>query len=137
MDVRNCRGCGRLFNYVGGQNICPACKEELEKKFSDVKEYVRENPNCTINEISEANDVTTNQIKQWIREERLQFAEDSNIGIECELCGADIRTGRYCEKCKQKIAGGFEESIMKKVDPTATDKRRDDNKNSGMHFIQK
>ena len=32
MNVRNCRNCGRLFNYIAGAPVCPACKDELEKK---------------------------------------------------------------------------------------------------------
>ena len=27
MDVRNCKGCGRLFNYYGGVPLCKACKD--------------------------------------------------------------------------------------------------------------
>ncbi|MCF0132075.1 MAG: flagellar protein [Pseudobutyrivibrio sp.] len=134
MDVRNCRGCGRLFNYLSGPDICPVCRDEIEKKYNNVKDYIRDNPGKNINEIAEDNGVTTSQIKQWIREERLQFSEDSSVGIECELCGANIRTGRYCEACKQKIAGKFEESIMKKVDPTPTDTRRKSESNK-MRFI--
>ena len=33
MDVRNCKKCGKLFNYVSGPMICPLCKEELEEKL--------------------------------------------------------------------------------------------------------
>ena len=36
MDVRNCKTCGRLFNYMGGAPLCPECKAALEKKFEDV-----------------------------------------------------------------------------------------------------
>ena len=36
MDVRNCKECGRLFNYIGGQRLCPACKDKLEEKFAQV-----------------------------------------------------------------------------------------------------
>ena len=82
MDVRNCRNCGRLFNYIGGPNICQACRDEAEKKFANVKEYIQDNPRSSMQEISDANDVTTNQIRQWIREERLQFSDDSPIGIK-------------------------------------------------------
>lgn len=36
MDVRNCRQCGRLYNYIGGSmyNLCPDCIDKLEKKFT-------------------------------------------------------------------------------------------------------
>ena len=38
MDVRNCKGCGRLFNYYGGVPLCKACKDKLEEKFQEVKD---------------------------------------------------------------------------------------------------
>ena len=42
MNVKNCRKCGKVFNYIGGMPICPQCREELEKKFDTVKEYIIE-----------------------------------------------------------------------------------------------
>lgn len=104
MDVRNCRSCGRLFNYYGGAPICKGCKDQLEQKFQQVKEYLRQNPNAPIQAVSDDNDVSVKQITQWVREERLTFSDDSPIGIECENCGATIKTGRFCERCKNKMA---------------------------------
>ena len=48
MEVMNCRNCKRLFNYITGPMICPACKDKLEKKFGEVKQFIRENPNKNI-----------------------------------------------------------------------------------------
>lgn len=107
MNVRNCRKCGRIFNYVVGPTICPSCREKIEAKFSDVKEFVRGNKGASIPEIATECDVEIQQIQQWIREERLVFAEDSPIGIECESCGTMIKTGRFCEKCKAALAQGL------------------------------
>jgi len=107
MDVRNCARCGKIFNYITGQPICMDCKKELEKKFAEVKQYLRENPRSSIHDVAEANQVDNRQIKQWIREERITFAEDSLVGIECEHCGTQIRTGRFCAKCKSEMAGNL------------------------------
>ena len=109
MDVRNCRMCGKLYNFIGGpyRNLCPNCIEKMEKKFDEVKEYIEEHKAATINEVSEECDVSSRQIEQWIREERLRIAEDSPIGIRCERCGATIRSGRFCERCKNKIANNL------------------------------
>ncbi|SHJ14926.1 flagellar protein [Pseudobutyrivibrio xylanivorans] len=133
MEVRNCKTCGRLYNYLGGPNICEACRADLEKKFQNTKEYIRENPRANIQEISEANEVTPQQIRQWIREERLQFADDSPVGIECEICGATIRTGKYCENCKNKTADALAKSIEKPQAPPPVQKPKKENK---MRFIQ-
>lgn len=105
MDVKNCRSCGRLFNYLAGPYLCEACRNAMEEKFLEVKEYIRENKDANITQISEDCDVTVKQIKQWVREERLILSEGSNVYIECENCGAAIRTGRFCEDCKTKMRG--------------------------------
>ena len=54
MDVRNCRSCGKMFNYVSGPFICPACKEELEKKFQEVKKYIQDNRGVGVKDVAEA-----------------------------------------------------------------------------------
>lgn len=104
MDVRTCRSCGRIFNYLQGPSICPNCRKKLEDKFTEVREFVRANESATMSEISEAMDVSVKQIRQWVREERLTFTENSAVGIECESCGVMIRTGRYCDKCRNNLA---------------------------------
>lgn len=116
MNVRNCRICGRIFNYVTGVPICPACKEEREAKFQEVKQFVYDNKGAGIHEIAEHCHVETSQIRQWIREERLTFADDSPVGINCEICGAMIKTGRFCEKCKKEMATQLG-SVTKKNEP--------------------
>ena len=137
MDVRNCRGCGRLFNYLQGPHLCPACMQKLEEKFSQVKDYLEDNPHATIPEIAKDNEVSTRQIEQWIREERLSFSDDSPIGIACEVCGATIRTGRYCERCKNDLAnrlGGMYGSRSSTVD---ADKIRERREKARMRFLDK
>lgn len=103
MDVRNCRKCRKLFNYIGGQPICPSCKEELEKTFQVVKKYIQDNRNATVSQVAEACEVEESQIRQWVREERLMFAEGSVSGIGCETCGTPITSGRFCAKCKAEM----------------------------------
>lgn len=103
MDVRNCKECGKLFNYLSGPSLCPACMKKLDDKYSIVKEYIYENPGASIQQVSEENDVSVGQLKKWVREERLAFSDDSLVGLECENCGTMIRTGRFCKNCKDKM----------------------------------
>lgn len=107
MNVRNCRTCGRIFNYVAGSILCQGCREKMEKKFQEVKEYIRQNPGVGISEVSEACDVEPSQIRQWLRDERLEVTEDSAVFLNCESCGAPIRCGRYCERCKTEVMTGL------------------------------
>lgn len=135
MDVMNCRNCGRIFNALrAGERLCPACRDKLEKKFQEVKEYLRENPKTPLEVIATDNDVSVKQLKQWVREERLVFAADSPVGIECEMCGAMIRSGRFCENCKNNLADGLSKSIEKPKEPEIVHKKKSDG--NKMRFLQ-
>lgn len=107
MELMNCRNCKRLFNYITGERICPGCREALEQKFGEVKNYIRENPGKNINEVAEGCETTVKQIKIWVREERLSFTDDSLVGLECERCGKLIHSGRFCATC----AGGLADAM--------------------------
>ena len=135
MNVKNCRRCGKIFNYIGGQPICPTCREDIEKKFNTVKEYIRENPKASIPQICEECEVDTSQLQQWIREERLVFADDSPVGIPCEGCGTMIHTGKYCEKCKADLAKGLSQSIAK-PDAPKPEPKKDLRNNPAMRFLK-
>lgn len=107
MNVRNCRKCGALFNYAMGAIICPKCREEVEVKFKEVKAYIQSHPGAGIQETSRECEVEVGQIQQWIREERLEFSNDSMVMLNCESCGQPIRSGRFCDSCKNSLANGF------------------------------
>lgn len=124
MDVKNCKECGRLFNYITGPRLCSECRQKLEDKFVEVRNYIMDNPRATIPEISEANEVSIQQIHQWVREERLIFTDDSMVTLDCESCGAPIKTGRFCEKCKSDMAKGLG-NLYKKEQPVIQKRERD------------
>ncbi len=115
MDVRNCRTCGKLFNYLSGPPICPTCANALDKKFEMVKEYIYDHPRVGIKEVSEECEVSVAQITQWIREERLTFAEDLMIGLDCEGCGVTIRTGDFARHVKIGLQKDLKVYILKKT----------------------
>ena len=131
MDVRNCKKCRKLFNY-NGNPLCPQCNKEMEDKFSDVKAYIRENPTSSISVVAEETDVPVQQIKQWIREERLTFTKDSGVVITCENCGKPILTGRYCGECKRSMTNSFEGLYVEKA---PAQKKKDGS--AKMRFINK
>lgn len=137
MEVKNCKGCNRLFQYIGGAPLCPACKEALEDKFAQVKEYIYQNPGTSIAQVAEANDVSVKQIKQWIREDRLVLSEPTEDGIVCEQCGVPICSGRYCEKCKTKIATELGSVLNRPSSPSSTSgsNRRTEKTGNKMRFL--
>ena len=137
MNVRNCRKCGKLFNHIAGAPICPACKEKLEEVFQEVKKYIRENRTADIREVSEACNVEATQIQQWIREDRLEFTEDSPVKLPCENCGAMIRSGKYCEKCKREMANNLSSVIEKPKKPVVQDRKKVQTTENKMRFLDR
>lgn len=104
-DVKNCKRCGRVFNYLGGYQLCPMCKKQDEDDFKRVKDYLYENPGATISHIAGELSISVEKIKRFLREGRLEIAEgDANLFLECEMCGKAIKTGRFCVECERTLA---------------------------------
>ena len=137
MNVRNCARCGRMFNFVANEQICPNCKKKEEDSFQRVKEYIQENPHCGLKEVSDECEVSTKLIKQWIKEERLEFSGGGGIALNCEGCGAPITTGRFCDKCKASMMSGLKDTAKsmapKPAAPAASQKPEG---KGGMRFIR-
>ncbi len=126
MEVKVCKNCRRLFNYVYGPELCPDCSKivskeneisagketafmlrplgrEEEDKFEKVKDYILAHPRASIVQIAEANDMLPTKLLDWVREDRLAFSDESaNAWFTCEKCGAKIKSGRFCCRCKPR-----------------------------------
>ncbi len=132
MNVRNCKSCGRLFNYIAGPPICPECKDQIEKKFQKAKEFVRNTAHATVSMVAEEVEVSEQQVKQWIREERLVFSDATVAGVTCEVCGEPITTGRFFAKCKNQVMNDLNGAIKKPDAPVVKKKERE---NPRMRFL--
>ncbi len=102
MNLKNCSRCGKIYNYDGFK-ICYNCRKSDEKDFKIIKEYLHEYPGANISEVSEGTGVDSKKIIEFLRDGRLEIAEGGNLILECEKCGASIRTGRFCDKCANSI----------------------------------
>ncbi|MCI8372499.1 MAG: flagellar protein [Lachnospiraceae bacterium] len=137
MDVRNCKSCGRLFNYTG-KSICPECLKKKDDDFVAVKAYIRENPTVGIADVAEATDVSVNQIRQWIREERLILTEAcAEAGINCEGCGRPIQTGRLCKSCKGQMSRDLNQAFVATPKPSGDDPSIKSKKGDRMRYLSK
>ena len=128
MNIRNCKNCGRIFNYVAGVHLCQPCKEKMEEKFQEVKEYIRSNPGVGIREVSEACDVDPGQIRQWLREDR------SPIFLNCDKCGAAIRSGKFCDKCKANMTSDLK-SVLKESRPVKKEPEKPEKEKPRMRYL--
>ena len=102
MEMRNCKKCGKVFASIGDK-ICPDCKREEDELFIKVKEYIYEHPHASIKEIAAETEVDEEIILRYLREGRIEVAEDSVSTLTCEKCGKVIRTGKYCVDCQKKL----------------------------------
>lgn len=133
METMTCKLCKRLFNYISGDRLCPNCQKEMEDKFADVKEYIYTHHNATIQEVSKELEVPVQQIQKWIRDERLSLSEESPFSIQCESCGAAIKTGRFCNNCKKRLENGFESLYRKEP----VQKKKQTHEKEKMRFINR
>ena len=95
----------------------PGMHAKVRREILTGKRLLEDNPHATIPEIAKDNEVSTRQIEQWVREERLYFSDDSPYGIGCERCGKIIKTGRFCDSCRNDMANTFQNAYQKKEAP--------------------
>lgn len=115
MNIRNCKECGRLFQYDGISKLCYRCRKKDDEDFRIVKDFLYENPKETITVVSEETDVSEEKILRYLREGKLEIVgENPGILLDCESCGKAIRTGRYCEKCAQNMERGLKSGFERK-----------------------
>ena len=138
MNLKTCDHCKRIFDSVLGNSVCPDCYTGKEMTFKMVRHYIRSHPDSNIFEVSRACNVEIEQIREWIKEERIEYTKDSQMGIECERCGTLIRTGKYCADCKRKVVTTL--SSAYKEQPSHEEKSddlRSLSKNEKMRFLNK
>jgi len=111
MEMRNCPRCGKIFAYVR-TNLCPACAQKDEEEFKIVRNFIAKNPGVDIITVSQETGVEEEKIIRYLKEGRIYNASpNTKIKIECELCGALIPHGRYCNACIEKLTKGLRKTI--------------------------
>ncbi|SES84159.1 flagellar operon protein TIGR03826 [Natronincola peptidivorans] len=125
MELRNCVSCNRTFAY-NGSDLCSRCGNTDEDDFKKVKEYLYDNPGASIIEVSEATDVSEKKILRFLRENRIEIKEEDNMLLDCERCGASIRSGRFCDSCagdlKKELSKALKTNENEKEAPKKTNK---------------
>ncbi|MCX8129899.1 MAG: MerR family transcriptional regulator [Clostridia bacterium] len=135
-DVRNCRRCGKIYNYIGGAPICPVCREMDEEDFKKVKEYLYKNPGATLSEVSTVLEISVEKIKGYLKEGRLEIINnEGNLVLECESCGKAIKTGRFCDECSKGLAKDFQ-STASQMSSSASQAEAA-KKSIGMRYLNK
>ncbi len=103
-EIRYCKSCKKMFQYVTGPMLCPVCKKKDDEEFDKVRKFLRDYPGANMREVSDNTGVSPNKISRWLREERLEVSADSPVALNCEKCGVRIRSGRFCVECSKGLA---------------------------------
>jgi hypothetical protein len=73
MSLSNCVRCGKLFaQHRMSDMACENCSTRHEKEFTLCRDYLRDHPTATLNELSVNTGVSLHILASWIREGRLQ-----------------------------------------------------------------
>lgn len=134
IKVDVCHACKKMFENPYDRDLCPICSKAMEDKFDGVRKYIRSNKTAGVHDVSEACAIPKRQILKWIREERLYFAEGSDVGVPCLQCGLIIQTGKYCNSCKTKLSKDLRGVLVHKVDDDIETNKSNKNK---MRFLNK
>ena len=109
--------------------------KKLEEKYNEVRQYISENRGVSIMQVSREMDVSVEQIKAWIREDRLQLDEAGDPEFCCLQCGVPIRSGKYCDHCKSRVLNNLNSAYHKeRVIETPQRSYNNDEKNR-MRFL--
>lgn len=129
-DIRNCPRCGKIFSYLRSP-ICPNCQQEEEAEFQIVKQYIYDYPGVNMAVVAQETGVSIEKIMRFLREERLELTSDSdNLILECERCHVPIKSGRFCDSCKNDLDKGFKKEfgIGQKKEPAPLPKKATEEK---------
>lgn len=106
---RTCKQCEGVMVYKGvGEYQCEECGFIDYDDYGKVRLYIEEHHGATAAEIEAAVGVSQRTIRQMLRESRIEVAEGSRSFLHCEICGKEIRSGRYCPECETKVHRGLE-----------------------------
>lgn len=110
---RSCAKCGGSdIEYMGvGEYKCKNCGTLMYDDFGKVRNYLEEHRGATQNEVSRETGVSMDVIRHLLREDRIEIAANSGVYLQCEICKAPIRSGKYCNDCAKKLEHMKKEEI--------------------------
>ena len=105
-----CKECEGVMVYKGvGEYHCVLCGHVDFDDYGKVRGYLEEHKGATAIDIEQATGVSQRSIRKMLRDSRIEVAENSKTFLRCEICGKDIRSGRFCLECEIKAHRKLEE----------------------------
>ena len=108
----NCERCGNKVLYKGvGEYECAECGFIMFDDYGKVRNYLETHKGATQGQVAAATGVSTNTIRQLLRDDRLEVAPNSAVFLSCDVCGTPIRSGRFCPACASRRSQLAEQSL--------------------------
>lgn len=87
------------------RDVCDACYKEEEAQYDKVYAYIRKKTNRTASMMQAVMETGVEErlIIKFVRTGKLRISQFPNLGIPCEKCGANIKSGRLCGKCTNSL----------------------------------
>ncbi len=96
-----CQCCGgQLRQIARGTYCCVDCGQEEYDSYQKVRNYLDKEGPRSVTQIMRATGVPRATIEYFLRDERLEIPLGDAVRLVCRGCGALIRTGVLCDKCK-------------------------------------
>lgn len=99
-----CKKCGTGMVYAYGEIYeCPKCGAKEYTDFGKIREYLETHGPQNAVTIADATGVSVKIIQKFLYQGRIEIPDGSDSYIKCQMCGADIRYGRFCPECTSKL----------------------------------
>lgn len=106
---RTCKECGGVMIFKGvGEYHCEDCGYVDYDDYGKVRLYIEKHKGATAAQIEAAIGVSQKSIRRMLKESRLEIAEGSRSYLHCEVCGKNIRSGRFCRECEANVHRNLE-----------------------------
>ncbi len=107
-----CRKCNGVMVYKGlGEYRCEECDAQEFDDYGKVRRYLEEHKGANVSEISSETGVTHKSIRDMVKEKRFEIIDTRGGYLKCEVCGASIRSGRFCPICEEAYHRKVEEEM--------------------------
>lgn len=103
LNIKNCARCKKIFVPVSGEKICPDCRAEEIELEERVKNYVRDHPGITVNQLIEGSGAPRNLVWRMIQQGQFENSGLKDAKYPCANCGKIITRGTYCSDCMGKL----------------------------------
>ena len=90
--------------YGEGKYECPKCGNKEFTEFGKIRDYLEKHGPQNAVTIADATGVSVKTIQKFLYQGRIEIPDGSGSYIKCQMCGAEIRYGRFCPECSAKLS---------------------------------